>query len=189
MLGTETESHHQSARVRGTKRGVLLCACCSVSVWPCPLTGAAQVRARPLMLAYLPPGGRQRAGVSFSTAVLSLLSGGERLTDVQCDRYSDGGSEGVVRRGGGVGWGGGGGREGGRARWAGGTAREECGEDIQLSFLGAVPFPPNTVSKAICIQFRALTLCWRTREKLCVSGGHRQGVSHPYPISPEGICF
>lgn len=55
-----------------------------------------------------------------------------------------------------------GGREVGTARSARGMAREECGGDIQLSFVGAMPFPPNTVLKTVWIQFRAFTLCWRT---------------------------
>lgn len=73
-----------------------MCLCaCSVMVGLCPLVDVTQVIACPVALVTLPPGGRQRADVSFLTSVLSLLlSGGERLADMQCDKCSDGKSRG-----------------------------------------------------------------------------------------------
>lgn len=73
-----------------------MCLCTwSVAVWLYPLVDVTQVIACPLALVSLPPGGRQRADVSFPTSVLSsLLSGGERLADMQCGRCSDGKSRG-----------------------------------------------------------------------------------------------
>lgn len=62
--------------------------------WLCPLTDVAQVLVCLLTLVRLSPGGRQRADGSFPTAVLSLPSGGQRLTDMQCDAHGDGNSRG-----------------------------------------------------------------------------------------------
>lgn len=74
-----------------------------------------------------------------------------------------------------------------------GACRREGGEDIQLSFLGAVPFLPCTVIEAVYTQVRAFALGWRTgplEEQLYVEGGYRrQGVSYPYPIIPKGDLF
>ena len=81
----------------GSEEGVSVYLLCRAVV--VPLVDVAQVIACPLALASLPPGGRQRADVSFLTSVLSLLlSGGERLADMQCDKCSDGKSRGCCER-------------------------------------------------------------------------------------------
>ena len=134
------------------------------------------------MLVCLSAGGRQRAAVSFSTAVLSSCC--KEVRDSQTDSVSA-----VMETVEGMGvheeagrwW------EDGTVRRTRDMAREECGEDFQPR--GCV-FRRGAITQAVWASSEPLPFAgeqapWRNS---CVLRGHRQTRGRPRPLSHQSQC-